>query len=100
MISSAVKGIVPGQRAAKPAALPDWGSRVIWAVVRPIRIRRCRRALATLSDHTLNDIGIVRFEIAGLAEALIDGRTDATRRLRSTYVRQSGRDSGNREREA
>jgi len=86
MISAAAKGVVPGEWVAKPVALPDWGSRVIQAVVRFIRIRRCRRALSTLSDHMLNDIGIARCEIAGLAETLVDGRTDATRRPRRKTV--------------
>ena len=54
----------------------------IWAarVARAMEIRRRRRILHALPDIVLKDIGMRRAEIDYLTEALVDGRTDPTRR--------------------
>ncbi len=43
---------------------------------------RQRRALQSLSDHMLKDIGLSRSDIDGISASLVDRRADATRRSR------------------
>jgi uncharacterized protein YjiS (DUF1127 family) len=43
---------------------------------------RQRRALESLSDHMLKDIGLSRSDIHGIAANLARGRSDVTRRPR------------------
>ena len=53
-----------------------------------MRIRRSaaaarqRRALQSLSDHMLKDIGLSRGDIDGISATLVDPRGNAARRLR------------------
>jgi uncharacterized protein YjiS (DUF1127 family) len=52
-------------------------------LLRSIEIQRRRRLLQQMPDYLLKDIGISRADIDYLAEALVDGREDPTRRPRN-----------------
>lgn len=60
-----------GPRAADAAASPGRAARVAGMVVAEYRARRARRALAGLSEHLLDDIGIDR---GGIDRAVRLGR--------------------------
>jgi uncharacterized protein YjiS (DUF1127 family) len=55
------------------------GWKAIW---RSAATARQRRALHSLSDHMLKDIGLSRSDIDGISAGLIDRRADSTRRFR------------------
>ena len=51
-------------------------------IVRQHEIRRQRQTLYAMPDELLQDVGVSRCDIDGLAEQIVDGRTDPTRRPR------------------
>lgn len=51
-------------------------------IARKHEIRRQQQMLYAMPDELLRDVGVSRSEIDGLAERIVDGRTDPTRRPR------------------